>query len=181
MTTPKASPQATNLPEGRYTIDSRRSKLTFTTKSMFGMVKVNGSLTVTDGSFTVGSDPEASAAEAHISAASFDSGNAKRDQDVRSAKYLAADKYPEITFRSDRLNAGEGPPVLEGKLTVREAASPVRLVIDQASYSGGEAAIHATANIDRYAFGVTAAKGMAGRYLTIGLDVVAERSDRQAG
>lgn len=181
MTTPKASRQGTDLPEGRYTIDRQRSKITFTTKSLFGMVKVSGSVAVTDGSFTVGSDPGASAAEAHISAASFDSGNAKRDQDVRSAKYLAAEKYPEITFRSDRLNAGDGPPVLEGQLTVREAASPVRLVIDRASYSGGEASIHATANIDRYAFGVTAAKGMAGRFLTVDLNVVAERANRQAG
>lgn len=34
-----------------------------------------------------------------ISAASFGTGSRRRGRDVRSAKYLHADKYPDITFR----------------------------------------------------------------------------------
>lgn len=48
------------------------------------------------------------------------------------------------------------------------------LVIEAAEAHGNGFRARATARIDRYAFGVTAAKGMAGRHLDIELTAIAE-------
>jgi polyisoprenoid-binding protein YceI len=64
--------------------------------------------------------------------------------------------------------------MLAGELTVRQAASPVTLAIEPAEPAGGGFRAHATARIDRYAYGVTAATGMAARHLDIAVTAVAE-------
>lgn len=51
---------------------------------------------------------------------------------------------------------------------------PVTLVIEPAEAHGNGFRARATARIDRYACGVTAAKGMAGRHLDIELTAIAE-------
>lgn len=48
------------------------------------------------------------------------------------------------------------------------------LAIESVQAAGNGFRARATARIDRYAFGVTAAKGMAARYLDIDLAVAAE-------
>jgi polyisoprenoid-binding protein YceI len=59
--------------------------------------------------------------------------------------------------------------MLAGELTVRDVTSPVTLAIASVELAGADFQARATARIDRYAFGVTAAKGMAARYLDITL------------
>lgn len=63
--------------------------------------------------------------------------------------------------------------MLAGELTVRQATSPVILAIEAVEPAGAGFRARAGTRIDRYAFGLTAAKGMAARYLHIGLAVTA--------
>jgi polyisoprenoid-binding protein YceI len=65
---------------------------------------------------------------------------------------------------------------LDGELTVRMVTKRVTLSIDSVETTGMGflATATATARIDRYAFGITAAKGPAARYLTVGLVAVAK-------
>jgi polyisoprenoid-binding protein YceI len=63
--------------------------------------------------------------------------------------------------------------VLAGDLEVRGVSRPVTLVIESVQAADAGFRAQAAARIDRYAFGVTAAKGMAARYLDISLTAVA--------
>ena len=64
--------------------------------------------------------------------------------------------------------------MLVGELTIRQISSPVTLAIDSVEPAGAGFRARATTRIDRYALGVTAAKGMAARHLDIDLAVTAE-------
>ena len=82
-----------------------------------------------------------------------------------------------MTFRAHRpgaLKRSEDRWSLDGELTVREVTKPVTLSIDSVETTAMGFRVTATTRIDRYAFGLTAAKGMASRYLTVELVAVAE-------
>jgi len=59
-------------------------------------------------------------------------------------------------------------------LEVRGVSQPVTLVIESVETAGAGFRARATTRIDRYAFGLTAAKGMAARQLNIDLTATAE-------
>jgi len=160
------SPGARAAPEpGRYEIDTRCSAITFGTRHMFGLATVRGSFTIRAGTVDVtGPDP---AVYAQIEVASFRTGNPQRDGNVRSARLLDAGQYPVMTFRSEHLDG----PVLAGTLTVRDVTRPVSLLIVQSAVSSESFTARATTRIDRAEFGVTAYRGLAGRYLDMTVEV----------
>jgi polyisoprenoid-binding protein YceI len=89
-------------------------------------------------------------------------------------EFLHADQHPDITFRAGTLSHDQGRWALAGELTVRRATSLVTLAINSVEPAGAGFRTRATTRIDRYAYGVTAAKGMAARYLDIAVTAVAE-------
>jgi polyisoprenoid-binding protein YceI len=109
---------------------------------------------------------------AEIDAASFHTGNPLRDARVRSAGLLGAGEYPVLAFSG----AGLDGQVLAGTLTVREATRPVSVLAEVTGVSPGEFTARAKVRIDRYDFGVTASRGLAGRYLDVSLEVRCVRS-----
>jgi polyisoprenoid-binding protein YceI len=120
--------QANLLPAtGTYTVDPSHSSVTFSARHLM-VSKVRGRLAVTGGAIVIGSEPEASAVEATVDAASVESGDPKRDEHLRSPDFFDAEKYPEISFRSLRVeNKGDGEFTLVGDLTVRNVTKPVEL------------------------------------------------------
>jgi polyisoprenoid-binding protein YceI len=66
-----------------------------------------------------------------------------------------------MTFAAERLDG----LALTGTLTVRDVTRPVSLPIEQSAVSSGSFTACAATRIDRTAFGVTAYRGLAGRYL----------------
>ncbi|MEV5161640.1 YceI family protein [Streptomyces sp. NPDC053728] len=162
---------------GTYTIDPGRSTITFRTRHVFGLAGVDGSFSVLSGRIRIAAEAAESDATAVIDAASFTTGNDTRDNVVRSDKYLATAAHPHISFTSDAVRESQGSYSLHGELTVRATTRPVELLIEEARSeprSGAEEiSFRATTKIDRYAFGITADKGMTARYLTLTLDIVA--------
>jgi polyisoprenoid-binding protein YceI len=65
-------------------------------------------------------------------------------------------------------------PDLDGELTVRGVSQPVTLAIDSVETTGQGFRARATTPIDRYAFGLTVARGLAARYVEVELIVAAE-------
>ncbi|MEV8231239.1 YceI family protein [Streptomyces sp. NPDC079167] len=158
---------------GTYTIDPGRSTITFRTRHVFGLAGVDGSFSVLSGRIRIAAEAAESGATAVIDAASFTTGNDTRDKVVRSDKYLATAAHPHISFTSDAVRESQGSYSLHGELTVRGTTRPVELLIEQARSGAEEISFRATTKIDRYAFGITADKGMTARYLTLTLDIVA--------
>jgi polyisoprenoid-binding protein YceI len=173
----RTSPQAQRVSvpaAGRYRVDPARSSVAFRTRHLFGLGAVSGTMTVASGEITVDRAVPQAAVTAVLSAASFNTGGRARDRDVHSARFLDTGQYPQITFRGGNLARADGCWMLAGELTVHDVTCPVTLAIGSVEPAGAGFRARATTRIDRYAYGVTAAKGMAARYLDITLAVTAQ-------
>ena len=163
-------PQITQAPRlGRYEIDVSRSRVKFRTRHMFGLGPVRGTFAIRSGSVDIAEPLADSAVQAEIDAASFRTGNEQRDQSVLSARLLDATRYPVISFRDGHV--GADGTTIRGTLTVREVARPVSLSIGQVTVDGQSFTASATVRVDRTEFGVTAMRGLAGRYLDLTVEV----------
>ena len=145
------------LPVGSYRIDPTRSTVSFRTRHLFGLGRVQGTLALRTGQIRVARPVEQSSVRAALATGSFTTGNSRRDDDVRSAKFLDAAAHPDITFTSDRLQHFGGKWTVSGTLCAHGIPRPLDLLVDRAHCSGGEMSLRAQARIDRYDFGVTGA------------------------
>ncbi len=175
--TPNSTAPAVSLPAaGTYQIDPARSGTTFTTRHLFGLGKVTGSLAMLDGQVIIAAEPAASTVEATLVADSFQSASAGRDKVVKSPGYLDVDRHPHLTFASTALvRAGQGW-LVRGTLTARGVAAPVELTVTDIAEDGDEVTVHATATVDRYAHGLTKGRGLAARRLHLQFTAVATRT-----
>jgi polyisoprenoid-binding protein YceI len=163
-------------PTGSYTLDPARCAVAFTMRHLFGAGTVTGTFAVASGEVVIADSPADSSVRAQIRAATFETGNARRDKDVRSKRFLHTEKFPALSFRADRARRrDDGSWTLPGTLTVRGVEAPVDLTLTSATAAGGALTITAAGTVDRYAHGVTAFKGMAGRRLRIEISVGATR------
>jgi polyisoprenoid-binding protein YceI len=163
---------------GQYAIDSRGSTLTFRSRHLLGLAPVRGTMAIRHGLVDVADPITDSSVQVEIDTTSFHTGSRHRDGDVRSAQFLDAARYPSMTFTSERLDRSNGHWTLTGTLIVRDVARPVSLAIEQSAVQHGTASSFvacATTRIDRTDFGLTAARGMAGRHLDVSLRILGVR------
>jgi polyisoprenoid-binding protein YceI len=198
MTESATSPHPANNPRpaspppprpGRYRIDLEHSTVTITTRHLFGLGGVRGTLALRDGRVDVGQSAGDSAVQARVAVSTFHTGNDARDASVLSPRLLDAEAYPTLVFTSTGLSGlpgGSAPPrddshwVLHGELQVRGVTRPVEVQLGAVS-AGADArgtVLQAAARfrVDRYAFGITAYRGLAARWLTVDVDIRAERT-----
>ena len=178
MTTTTSVPET--LSPGTYRIDEERCLITFRTRHLFGLGPVRGTFRLRSGEIRIAEQVQDSAVRATVDAESFHTGNPARDQTVRSARLLDTTGHPAFTFTSTEVTESGGRWVVRGRLVVRDAEHPVELAIEQARTDGPQLTIVASAGIDRYAFGVTAMKGLAARRLSCQVEIVATRREREA-
>ena len=162
-------PSAASTPQpGHYDIDPSRSTVTFRTRHLFGLAPVRGTITIRSG--TVDIEPlTGSGVHAEIETASFCTRNSQRDRSVLSPRFLDPASYPAMIFSSGHIDAES--QVLTGTLTVRDVTQPVRLSIVHYAPSVSSFTACATTRIDRTEYGVTALRGLAGRYLDVTVEV----------
>jgi polyisoprenoid-binding protein YceI len=156
-------------PLGRYEIDGAQSTVTFRTRHMFGLLPVRGSFAIRSGTADIAEPLADSAIGAEIDTASFSTGNSQRDQNVRSARFLNAARFPVISFRDGQVDA-DGQTI-NGTLTVGEVSRPVSLSLGPVSVTGRSFTASATLRVDRTEFDLTAMRGLAGRYLDLTAEV----------
>ncbi|MCC6792113.1 MAG: YceI family protein [Thermomicrobiales bacterium] len=145
-----------------WTIDPLHSTIAFSIKHL-KVATVHGRFGGFRGTirFDVG-HPSDAAVEAAIDAASIDTGNAKRDQHLRSADFFDVAAYPTIVFRGARVEPVD--PLrrdrwrMAGDLTLHGVTRPVELDVRQ---TGGPnlwdlevASFAATTKISRKEFGI---------------------------
>ena len=158
---------------GTYRLDAEATSITFATRHLFGLSAVQGTIAVDSGEVTVADNPEESIVMVTVATSSFATGTPKRDEKVLSAKFPDAATQPTLSFSSTGLNNRDGHLVVSGDLTVKGTTGPVELIVDRVTGVGGGLQATASVRIDRYAFGATAMKGMAGRFLDLIIDVQA--------
>ena len=174
------TPVAPTPAVGRYRIDPTATTVRFSTRHLFGLGAVTGTVKLREADFGV-TEPLSATVHAVLDAASFDTGNPRRDRDVRSAKYLGVTAYPDITFNSQQVRLHKGKWVAVGTVTAHGVAAPIDLTLDELRHGDdGKLILRASAKIDRYAHRVTAGKGLAARWLTVEVTAIARRDNTDA-
>lgn len=76
-------------------------------------------------------NPAAAKVEVNIDPASIDSNHAERDKHLRSADFLAVDKFPEAGFVSTGFEElGDGKALLKGNFTLRGVTKPIEINVE---------------------------------------------------
>src|SRR5215471_4414967 len=108
----------TIIEPGTWAIDPSHSSIEFVARHLM-VSKVRGRFGGLDGAITIAADPLQSSVHARVDTHSVDSGDAKRDEHLRSADFVDVDRYPNIEFQSTAVeDRGEGRYTLRGDLTV---------------------------------------------------------------
>lgn len=117
-----------NAARGVWQADPFHTQVEFAAKHL-GMMTVRGHFNEVRVAGHIDPDhPEASTLDVTIQAASIQSNNPNRDNDLRGANFLEVDKYPTITFTSTKIEAaGQDRYALTGDLTIKGNTQPVTL------------------------------------------------------
>jgi polyisoprenoid-binding protein YceI len=158
---------------GRFEIDPSRSRISFRTRHLFGLAPVRGTFAIRSGTVEVTEPVAQSRIHVEVDAASFRTGNPQRDRTVRAARYLDVRRHPVLTF--DASSVDTAGRVIDGNLTVGEITRPVRLVVTEFEATRGSVSARGSAHVDRFDFGLTAARGLAGRHLELSVEVQCAR------
>ncbi len=173
MTESSSTRPATIPAPGTFRLHPDRTTVRVDGKGMLGLIPVHGTMRLGSGEVTIADDPGRSSVRAVIDAASYSSGNSKRDKDVTSSNLLDAQAYPEITFSGEGARAQGGAWVVPGMVTAHGVSVPAELTIDDVRTEDGAIRFHAVATLDRTQFGVTKMKAMVARTVKVIIDAVA--------
>jgi polyisoprenoid-binding protein YceI len=93
-------------------------------------------------------------------AASLDTRSDQRDTHLRSADFLDIEKYPDVTFKSTRIEGTKEEFKLTGDLTIRGTTRPITLDVTYEGsgkdpWGGTRMSFNATGKFDRRDFGLT--------------------------
>ena len=140
-----------------------------------GVRHVRGTVPVLAGTVTTALDGRVAGMRAVVDAAGVDTGNARRDRDLRGPGLLGVEQAPTWSFVSDGVEPdGEGWRVT-GVLTVRRACPVVLSVGRPAALPDGGLRVRATTSLDRRDAGVQAPRLLIGRRVEVVLEVVLRR------
>jgi polyisoprenoid-binding protein YceI len=169
------------LPEtGEYRIDPERSRVTYASRHMFGLGRVSAEFRISSGRLDVSPALAECRARATIDAASFASGNRRRDQDVKGHSLLDVGAFQRIEFFSTGLKEEDGSVVLAGVVAMHNVETAVQVkVLSWESPATGVIHMAAQArHLDRHSFGITGSWGLVGRYFDLAFRIVAARAER---
>jgi polyisoprenoid-binding protein YceI len=145
---------------GTWEIDPGHTSVAFVARYLM-VTKVRGHFSGFSGAVHVAERPGESWAEIVIQASSIDTGNADRDKHLRSPDFLDVERFPEIRFKSTKIELpGGNRIVVTGNLTIRDVTRPVVLQVEFAGLSqdpwgNRRAGFSATTEIDREEFGAS--------------------------
>jgi polyisoprenoid-binding protein YceI len=154
----EAAPGATT--KTTWKLDPSHTLVEFSAKHLM-ITTVKGRITDVEGTIVMDEkNPRNSSVEATLKAVSIDTRTEQRDQHLRSADFLNVELFPEIKFRSTRIEGDKDSFKLTGDLTIRDVTRPITLDIrfegQQTDPWGGErVGFSGSGKIDRRDFGLT--------------------------
>ena len=145
----------------RWNVDAVHSGVGFVVRHMV-ISRVRGRFTDWSGSIRMDeADPGASSVEVTIRSASIDTHEPQRDGHLRSADFLDAERYPEIVFRSTKVEtSGMQGLRITGDLTLHGVTRAVTLEGERLGramdpWGGERSGFSARTSIDRRDYGLT--------------------------
>ena len=143
-----------------WNIDATHSGVNFSIRHLV-VSKVRGRFAKYAGSVAVDdTDLTRSVVEATIDASSIDTGTAQRDDHLRSADFFDVEKFPELRFRSTRIEkVGDDRYRVVGDLTIRDVTREISLNVEYGGrakdpWGNQRIGFVATTGLDRKDFGL---------------------------
>lgn len=165
--------------EDRFTLDPAHTQVAFSIDRM-GFNRVLGRFDAIAGEVIIDqAAPERSSVTATIQTASLTSGNATRDEHLKSDRWLNVAAHPTMEFRSTSVRViEENHAEVVGNLTLMGQTHPVTLdvrlnQIGAGRNGGQQAGFSATGTIQRSQFGLTTAVPAIGDAVTIEIQALA--------
>jgi polyisoprenoid-binding protein YceI len=162
-----------------YDIDPVHTWVGFSVSHFF--TKVPGFFGKVKGTVTVDREHlEKSNVEAVIEVASITTNTSMRDDDLRSANFFAADKFPTMTFKSKTWKyTGGSAYVVTGDLTIKGVTKSVVLKVTSLGFGPGMKGVaisgwEVSTTLDRRDFDSSADQGMIGNNVEIVIQVEAD-------
>ena len=162
-----------------YEADIAHSSLSFKISHMV-VSKVRGYFN--DFSVTIKEDPKditKSSVTVVIKTTSIDTGNEKRDNHLRSADFFDAEKYPEITFQSKRIEKKGDAYAAAGTLNMHGISKEITIFFEitgkiKDPWGNTRAGIEASTKLDRKDYGLNWNKTLDKGGLMVGNEVKIE-------
>jgi polyisoprenoid-binding protein YceI len=172
--------------ESKWVVDMVHSQVDFGVRHLVG--RVRGTFTKWYALVTTESgDWKQGKVDVQIETASLNTGNAYRDADLRSERFLAVTKFPKMTFKGTGFTATDSTVDVSGILTIKGHSKPVILsgqFLGVAKDPEGHQriAFEAGTVLDRREFGIDWNENVAGTELigndvTITIGIEAVRAD----
>lgn len=137
---------------GAWTLNPQRSSFRFVSKTLWGLIPVNGRFTDVSGEARIGPDGQVSG-RLVIRADSVRTGIGMRDRHLRAADFFDATHYPDIVVEVSGITP-DGR--LTATLSIRGTTRPVPLEVSVERRGGNESiGVTARAQIDRTDWGVS--------------------------
>lgn len=114
------------LPAGKFDLDAAHSKVGFEVTHLV-INTVSGQFDKAEASLDLKSKASKSKVSASIDVASINTGNAKRDEHLKSPDFFDAAKFPTITFKSSKFELEGDKLSVTGDLTMKGVTKPVTL------------------------------------------------------
>jgi polyisoprenoid-binding protein YceI len=152
------------LAVGRWTVDPAHSTATFRVRSLGRTV--TGNVPITEGTVDVDESGRPRAICGSLDLGAIDTGNPRRDKDLRKPRFLDLDRYPAMTFAADSTTETPAGWQVTGQLAVR--GTSVRLAGDaEVAPDDRSATVIAHTQLDRRTLGIRAPRIMIGHVIDI--------------
>ncbi len=176
------------VPAGTWRVDPAHSSAAFEVKHMM-IATVRGQFREFNGVLEAAEDdPANSRAQGSAKTASIDTGNEERDAHLRSPEFFDAERYPDITFATTRIEHVEGGIYrVTGELTIKDVTREVEMTATvegagEDPWGNERVGVTVRGAIDRTEFGLTWQQRLASGGVLVGetvqvlLDVSALRA-----
>jgi polyisoprenoid-binding protein YceI len=164
------------VPQGTWRVDPAHSSVAFEVKHMM-IATVRGHFREFYGTIEAAPDPAESRVSGAVQTASIDTGQSDRDAHLRSADFFDAERYPEASFESTRIEPlGGAEWRLTGEVTIKDVTREV--TFDATVQGAGEdpwgnerVGIAVRGSVNRNDFGLTWQQRLAAGGLLVGEEV----------
>ena len=155
---------------GTWNVDTAKAKINFSVKGPFGTV--HGSFSGLKSTIKFDEkDLSGSSVAATIDVKTISTGIGMRNHDLRSQeKWFNADKFPEISFKSNKIEKTEKGFKAAGELTMKGVTKP-EVILFTFSGNGSSGVFKGGFEVNREEFNVGKKGGSVGSIITVTLEV----------
>ena len=122
--------RATLVPAGTWTVDPAHSTVGFSVKHL-GIANVRGKFEDFEGRLEIGEGDESARAYGTVQGVSINTGDAGRDEHLRSADFFGVERNPELRFESAEVTRVDDDTFeIAGDLTMNGVTNPITLAAE---------------------------------------------------